>query len=473
MHIFSPNARERAGHHPHVRGESVNARFSLLSDNTMSKSTSTSLPSAQSGSWSSFLKSIALFSGDLLTLTAPPFILSPTLLVEFSKYWGEHPNLLVDAVSLADTPDASAVERDAMALKRMLSVTRWFISTLRSQYCSRNEKMGTEKKPLNPFLGEVFVGKWDDPKGSVGETVLVSEQVSHHPPVTAYAILNEKHKTKLEGYNGVVATISATSINIKQYGHAILLYEGLDEQYLCTLPPLHIEGLISASPFVELEGTLYIQASNGYIAVIDYSGRGYFSGKKHEFKARIFRDHVSTAHKENAVVTISGQWLGKLFICKGLSTPKEKHGDELFYDAMATKPQHLLVKPIAEQNPLESRRAWQTVTEAIKKGDYQEIHNTKSVIENEQREMRKQELEEGIKWEPRWFDLVDYADVKHDPFLNMTNLLNLSIKNCPSGTAKGSKYDEGDSKHWRFDESKWANEREITIGEHPTDQESV
>ena len=37
---------------------------------------------------------------------------------------------------------------------------KWFLSTLHQQYCTRSEKLGSEKKPLNPFLGELFLGKW-------------------------------------------------------------------------------------------------------------------------------------------------------------------------------------------------------------------------------------------------------------------------------------------------------------------------
>jgi len=36
--------------------------------------------------------------------------------------------------------------------------------------------LGSEKKPLNPFLGEIFLGKWED---DVGTTQLVSEQVRY------------------------------------------------------------------------------------------------------------------------------------------------------------------------------------------------------------------------------------------------------------------------------------------------------
>ncbi len=123
-------------------------------------------------------QSIASFNGDLSSLTAPAFILSTTSLTEFSAYWAEHPSIFV---APTQEPDPA---------KRSLLVLKWFLSTLKQSYSSRNEKLGSEKKPLNPFLGELFLGTWQD---DAGETHLISEQVSHHPPVTAYCITNAKH----------------------------------------------------------------------------------------------------------------------------------------------------------------------------------------------------------------------------------------------------------------------------------------
>lgn len=416
---------------------------------------------ALSASWTSFLKSIASFNGDLSSLTAPPFILSPTSLVEYSQYWGEHPDLLIEP-AFGENSD-SKTEQVADATKRMLAVTRWFISTLRSQYCSRNESMGTEKKPLNPFLGEVFVGKWEDTlsDGKLGETVLLSEQVSHHPPVTAYAIFNEKNKVQLQGYNGIRATISATLINVRQYGHAILLYENHDESYLITLPPLHIEGLITASPFVELEGTSYIQCSSGLIVVIEYSGRGYFTGKKNRFKARLYQDRLASQKKENALYTISGQWSKKSYVAKGSTTPTNK--DELFYDATAKVPEHLHVKPTDEQHPLESRKAWEPVAAAIREGNYDTIHKEKSLLENAQRQLRKDEQEAGTKWNARWFDQVDVLESSNDPMVPLANVAGLSVQNVPSGSEKGSKHENNEALHWRVNMDKWHAEKEIQI----------
>lgn len=107
-------------------------------------------------------QSIASFNGDLSSLTAPPFILSSTSLTEFSSYWCEHPSVF------------AAPAKEADAAKRASLVLKWFLTTLKQQYASRSEQYGNEKKPLNPFLGELFLGKWED---DAGTTELISEQV--------------------------------------------------------------------------------------------------------------------------------------------------------------------------------------------------------------------------------------------------------------------------------------------------------
>lgn len=422
-----------------------------------------------SSSWTSFLKSIASYNGDLSSLTAPPFILSPTSLVEYSQFWGEHPDLLIAPNFIGDADSVNKDDADDIAIERILAVTRWFISTLRSQYCSRNESLGSEKKPLNPFLGELFLGKWEDSTkdSKLGETVLLSEQVSHHPPVTAYTIFNDKNHVELQGYNGIRASISTASINVKQYGHAILKFKDLNESFLITLPPLHIEGLLVASPFVELEGKSIIQSSSGYISVIDYSGRGYFSGKKNSFKARIFKDKSSSSNKDSALYTISGQWSGKSTIYKGSSTSSKDCAE--FYDAKAKEPEHLLVKPIEEQKDLESRKAWKSVADAIREGNFDLIHKEKSALENEQRELRKKEQELGMKWQTRYFEEKNFENLPNigeesDPLIGLSTLANLSRKNVVSGTVNGDKDDKGSNYlHWRFVRSNWDNETEYTV----------
>ncbi|KAF2645035.1 Oxysterol-binding protein [Massarina eburnea CBS 473.64] len=351
-----------------------------MSSSTKDAKEGSAVPAKSKGSWTSFLKSIASFNGDLSSMTAPAFILSTTSLVEFSSYWTEHPSVFV----------APAAEKDPA--KRCLLVLKWFLSTLKQQYASRSEKLGSEKKPLNPFLGELFLGKWAD---EAGETQLVSEQVSHHPPVTAYSIWNEKAGIRLQGYNAQKASFSRTiNVKLQQIGHALLHIDEYNEDYFITLPSLHIEGLISGSPFVELNGQSYIQSSSGYTAKIDYSGRGWLSGKSNTFSASLYPEDK----KKEPVYTVEGQWNNGFTI-------KDAKGKETLdsYDPATTKVTPLTIPEIPEQDHFESRRAWEKVANAIKAGDMDTTSTQKSIIENRQRAMRKQEKEEGREWERRFF----------------------------------------------------------------------
>ncbi|KAF2828707.1 Oxysterol-binding protein [Ophiobolus disseminans] len=345
----------------------------------MAEKEGSAVPPQSKGSWSSFLKSIATFNGDLSTMTAPAFILSTKSLTEFSSYWTEHPSVFV----------APAAEKDAA--KRALLVLKWFISTLKQQYASRSEKLGSEKKPLNPFLGELFLGKWED---QAGTTQLVSEQVSHHPPVTAYSIWNSQHGVRLQGYNAQKASFK-TTINVKQVGHAILHIDAFDEDYLITLPSLHIEGMITGSPYVELNGSTYIQSTTGYTARIDYSGKGWVSGKKNTFSAVLYPE----GKEKDIIYKVDGQWTDSWQVKEG----KSKTAVVDTFDHKATKTTPLTVAPIEQQDDFETRRAWKKVSDAINKGDMDMTSAEKSIIEVRQREMRKQEKESGKEWERKFF----------------------------------------------------------------------
>ncbi|GAB0138872.1 hypothetical protein EsDP_00007094 [Epichloe bromicola] len=363
----------------------------------MSSSGSAAASQASSGSWSAFLKSIASFNGDLSSLTAPPFILSSQSLTEFSSYWATHPPILT----------APTAESDPA--KRAMLVLKWFLSTLKHQYASRSEQFGNEKKPLNPFLGELFLGSWTD---EAGETTLISEQVSHHPPATAYCIQNSRTGVQLEGYNAQKATFKSTII-VKQIGHAVLTIpvgsaENVQqERYLITLPSLHIEGLIFGAPFVELDGSSYICSSSGYTAKIDYSGKGWLSGKKNSILATLY----PTGKEKDVLYNVTGQWTKEFEIYEG---PAKKNSSSTLvttYDAVGTAQSELKVAPIDEQHPLESRRAWAKVAEAIQAGDMDTVSVEKGKIENAQRNLRNKERSENRSWERRYFSAMAGQDV--------------------------------------------------------------
>lgn len=226
---------------------------------------------------------------------------------------------------------------------------------------------------------------------------------SHHPPATAYSITNLPTGVHLEGFNAQKASFSKT-INIKQIGHAILTVpipdkQGEKETFLISLPSLHVEGLIFGSPFIELDGASYITSSSGFTAKIDYSGKGWLSGKKNSFTAALY----PTGKEKDVLYSVTGQWTKAFEIHSGPAKHASSSNLVDTYDAVAAKSTELTVAPIEAQHPLESRRAWQKVAAGILKGDMDSVGREKGKIENAQRELRAKEKAEGRMWQRRYF----------------------------------------------------------------------
>ncbi|KAI1846155.1 hypothetical protein JX265_010533 [Neoarthrinium moseri] len=338
--------------------------------------------------WFQFMKSVATFKGDLASLSAPPFLLSPESITQFSQYFNDHPQLLI------------APSKEGNAEKRALLVMKWFLSGLRRQMATKNED-GTRKKlkPLNPFLGEIFLGKWVD---DAGTTELISEQVSHHPPQTAYHIRNREHGVTLEGHIGPRSYFSHT-INIERRGFGKLTLSKYSEDHVFTMPKVHVEGIVTFQIAPELGGTSYIHSSAGFTTKIEYCSKGWLRGSSHSFKAALFRDGA----EKSPLYVAAGQWDGKYTV----TDSRGKIVDTVDLGSLKRTP--LQVAPIEKQHPLETGRAWQHVISAIHNNDIFAIGHEKSKIEVAQRAMRKEEAREGRSWERRYFtQLEQYPDVE-------------------------------------------------------------
>lgn len=145
---------------------------------------------------------------------------------------------------------------------------------------------------------------------------------------------------------------------------------------------------------MELNKTSFIQSSTGYTAKVDYSGKGWISGKRNSFTAALYHE----GREKDPLYTVEGQW-SESFTIKDAHTKKVVDT----YTARNVQTTPLIIAPIEQQDALESRRAWHKVAEAISKGDMEATQREKSIIENQQREMRKREKEEGREWDRRFF----------------------------------------------------------------------
>lgn len=226
---------------------------------------------------------------------------------------------------------------------------------------------------------------------------------------------------------------------------------GEKETFLISLPSLHVEGLFVGSPFIELNSASYITSSSGFTAKIDYAGKGWLSGKKNSFVATLY----PTGKEKDVLYSATGQWTKTFELHSG--APKHASSSNLIetYDALASTTTPLDVAPIEQQHPLETRRAWQKVAEAILATDLDTVGREKSRIENAQRELRAKEKAEGRMWQRRYFSVMTTPD----PVLTSLGK-HVGVPDHGDGDKTGGV--------WRFDTAKAAKVQ----GEAPLDEEA-
>lgn len=117
-----------------------------------------------------------------------------------------------------------------------------------------------------------------------------------------------------------------------------------------------------------------------------------------------------TGKEKDVLYNATGQWNKTFEIYSGPVKSNSKSSLVTTYDAINTAQTELVIAPIAQQHPLESRRAWARVAEAISKGDMDATGIEKGKIEQTQRNMRIKEKSEGRAWERQYFTAVQGKD---------------------------------------------------------------
>lgn len=395
-------------------------------------------------SHSQFLSSV---SGDLSNVTGPPHFLAPSSVVEVGHCWAQRPGVFA----------APALEPDSA--RRSLLVLRWMLTAMRSQLYIAGSPNVSIKKPLNAFLGELFLASWtqvpnsgngknkkngkgkglglgmDSGDGKPATTRLVAEQVSHHPPITAMAIIDEEHGIRADGYARVEMTFSS-SVDIRQVGHAILSIDRYDETYLVPLPSVKVRGFLAGRLYPEVLGTYTIVSSSGFISEITFSGAGVFRGKKNTFEAKMYRKDDPT---KTPLYEIAGCW------SEGWTVKDSRTGETLEkfdVDAVENRPAPMDLAPREEQDPWESRRAWGGVIDALERGDFRTTVAEKTKLEQAQRRLRVEEKENGETWTPLLFKSIEGSE--HESFHKLAE-----------GAPGGWELCDGKTKGvWRLDDEK-------------------
>ncbi|KAG7301726.1 hypothetical protein JYU34_014713 [Plutella xylostella] len=332
---------------------------------------------------------------DLTKVVLPTFILERRSLLEMYADYFAHPDQFVKIV---DQPTPK---------ERMVQVVRWYLS---SYHAGRKSQVA--KKPYNPILGEIFRCYWDmdaattsvdcGEKTEVGagpvpwcspqQLCFVAEQVSHHPPISAFYAEHADKRIQFEAWVWTKSKFLGLSIGVHNIGKGVVTLLDLGEQYTLTFPNGYGRSILTV-PWIELGGTVTIEcAQTGHKANIEFITKPFYGGKKHRVTCEVF------AGDKKPYYTAQGEWNTRM---DGRWT--ESGRTDVLFDVSTMKPRRKRVAPISQQSATESRRVWRHVTCALRSCDCDAATAAKRKVEQAQRDAVKQRESGNDKWQQQLF----------------------------------------------------------------------
>jgi hypothetical protein len=305
---------------------------------------------------------------DMASIMCPTFVIRPISFLEFLAIYTQPNQTLLNA---SYQPDPE---------KRIIDMTVWILATL--TVTPQNGFAGI--KPYNPVLGEQFHCSWEHDDSSVTE--LHSEQVSHHPPISALEFRNRKHGIHYVSTGEFKAKFRGNYVDSCVEGLHILHLESIGESYQIVWPTLVARGIMWGNARIEHGSNLSITCDKtGYKAVIN------FDYSDHKLLGHIFKG-------KERVIKIEGELTGTVHT-KDERTKEKK----IILDVSTQKREKYVVADITKQSENFSRRIWHPVTYALKTGDLDKAAKYKTEIEEHQRKLAKARKEKQETWIPKLF----------------------------------------------------------------------
>ncbi|BEJ17883.1 hypothetical protein CspHIS471_0701510 [Cutaneotrichosporon sp. HIS471] len=302
---------------------------------------------------------------DLTKIALPTFVLEPRSLLERITDFFSHPDLIFGA---GQDPDARV---------RFMRIMTFYLS-------GWHIKPRGVKKPYNPILNEFYRCTYYYPDGSQG--YYVAEQVSHHPPISAFFYVSPKNgilvtgelKPKSRFLGNSAATIMEGEDRIR------FLNRPEDGEYCISMPNTYARGILFGKMLLELGDLSTIRNDiTGYNCDVDFKTKGWVSGGYNLISGKI------TGPGGKSEGEINGMWSGTIDY-----SPKGGKKSTLF-DASKSNAVAKAVLPESMQEENESRRLWAKLTDAIKTTDMIAAQTAKSAVEDRQRELRQRRAERG------------------------------------------------------------------------------
>uniref|UniRef100_A0A7S3UEB1 Oxysterol-binding protein n=1 Tax=Picocystis salinarum TaxID=88271 RepID=A0A7S3UEB1_9CHLO len=278
---------------------------------------------------------------------------------------------------------------------RMVGVLQWFLHSVSTP--------AYLKKPYNPILGETHMFKAKD-------AYVVAEQVSHHPPVTAYYAEDERGRVRYNGQFEPRATFTGVGVMVRMVGRNCI---HLMEEEMYELPLLNLHFRLLPPIGAEWVGKTRILCRDTKLCIqLEFKPRTMNpTGSWNVVKGTFFRyskDPSSpTAIGNTVLMSFKGSWKGKVLVTYSTCEVGYDVGDVLVDCLYKTKFDPVFrsdfVEALNPEDVKSSRHVWTGLTKALFAGDAELAAQEKHKVEARERALRKQRKSSGTSWSPRFF----------------------------------------------------------------------
>ncbi|PIL27701.1 hypothetical protein GSI_10854 [Ganoderma sinense ZZ0214-1] len=284
-----------------------------------------------------------------------------------------------------------------------------------------NLAAGMSDLSLAADLVEADEGPADQPRIRV---VYLTEQVSHHPPVSAYYAACPSRHMELAGIDQISAKVSGTTLRVMpgSFNKGIFVRitgeAGAGETYHITHPVAAVNGLLRGSFYVTVGDSTIITCSGGAAdgqklrAVIEYKEESWLGKAQFALEGVIHAyDPTESVHEEwtrvkhvprdRVIAVFDGSWRGRVR-WKRVDALDSEFATLLDISTLAVVPK--TVRPLERQLPTESRKLWENVTTRLIKKEYGDATKHKLVIEQKQRDDAAERKRRGVHFTPKYFE---------------------------------------------------------------------
>eukprot|EP01120_Amphizonella_sp_Union-15-10_P016481 TRINITY_DN8721_c0_g1_i2.p1 TRINITY_DN8721_c0_g1~~TRINITY_DN8721_c0_g1_i2.p1 ORF type:complete len:376 (-),score=42.19 TRINITY_DN8721_c0_g1_i2:20-1147(-) len=252
------------------------------------------------------------------------------------------------------------------SIDRMISICRWYL------HCFKDVTFF--KKPYNSVLGETHKCKlsYEDT-----EAVFIAEQVSHHPPVSAFRVANSKLGIVIDTNIRLRPKFQGNSVFVSSDSFSIVYLEKFGEVYNLTksVPDILIKNIILGTRVPEWTGSVSFTCEQNDLSVeLNFMCKGRVEGQ-------IFQG-------DQVLYSFGGNWIFDPIYCVGKDSSKI-----LLFDPRSHR-EFKVDYPQEDIDPSDSLVIWKDVTRGIIRNDLKSADIAKERIEREQRERLSKQPEE-------------------------------------------------------------------------------